>query len=63
MGLAATVPVEPLAWEPPYAMYMALKRKKKLFLEHLLKVDTGPSTGDMTGNCADMVHALKLHID
>ena len=27
--LAATAPIWPLAWEPPYAMGLALKRKKK----------------------------------
>ena len=27
--LAATPPVRPLAWEPPYAMDMALKRQKE----------------------------------
>ena len=26
--LAATVPIEPLAWEPPYAVSAALKRQK-----------------------------------
>ena len=26
---AATVPIGPLAWEPPYAMGVALKRQKK----------------------------------
>ena len=26
---AATVPIGPLAWEPPYAMSAALKRKKE----------------------------------
>ena len=32
--LAATAPIGPLAWEPPYAMGVALKRqkdKKKIF--------------------------------
>ena len=28
--LAAIAPIGPLAWEPPYAMGEALKRKKKL---------------------------------
>ena len=27
--LAASAPIRPLAWEPPYAAGMALKRKKK----------------------------------
>ena len=27
--LAAVAPIQPLAWEPPYAMGMALKKKKK----------------------------------
>ena len=27
--LAATAPIWPLAWEPPYAAVAALKRKKK----------------------------------
>ena len=26
---AATVPIQPLAWEPPYVAGMALKSKKK----------------------------------
>ena len=26
--LAATAPIQPLAWEPPYAMCAALKKKK-----------------------------------
>ena len=26
---AATVPIRPLAWEPPYAMGVAIKRPKK----------------------------------
>ena len=28
-GLAATAPIQPLAWEPPYAAGSALKKKKK----------------------------------
>ena len=28
---AATVPIRPLAWEPPYAVGVALKRQKKNF--------------------------------
>ena len=28
-GLAATVPTGPVAWEPPYATSVALKKKKK----------------------------------
>ena len=28
-GLAATAPIQPLAWEPPYAMGAALKSKKQ----------------------------------
>ena len=28
---ATTAPIGPLAWEPPYAMGAALKRKKKKF--------------------------------
>jgi len=28
-GLAAVAPIQPLAWEPPYASGLALKRKKK----------------------------------
>ena len=34
--LAATAPVRPLAWEPPYALGAALKRqkdKRQLFIE------------------------------
>ena len=31
--LAATVPIRPLAWELPYAMSAALKRKKKKKME------------------------------
>ena len=27
--LAATAPIQPLAWEPPYAAHVALKRKNK----------------------------------
>ena len=27
--MAATAPIQPLAWEPPYAMGVALKSKKK----------------------------------
>ena len=27
--LVATVPIRPLAWEPPYVMGMAIKRQKK----------------------------------
>ena len=27
--LAATAPIQPLAWEPPYAVHVALKTKKK----------------------------------
>jgi len=27
--LAATAPIQPLAWEPPYATGMALKSKRK----------------------------------
>jgi len=28
-GPVATAPIQPLAWEPPYAMSAALKRQKK----------------------------------
>jgi len=28
--LAATAPIQALAWEPPYAVGMALKRRKKM---------------------------------
>ena len=28
-GLAATALIQPLTWEPPYAMGMALKKKQK----------------------------------
>ena len=28
-GLAATAPIRPLAWKPPYAAGAALKRQKK----------------------------------
>ena len=31
--LAAVAPIRPLAWEPPYAAGMALKRKKQLYFE------------------------------
>ena len=33
-GPAAAPPVGPLAWEPPYAAGGALKRKKKVYLNH-----------------------------
>ena len=29
--LAAVAPIRPLTWEPPYAMGIALKKKKKEF--------------------------------
>ena len=29
IGLAATVPIRPLAWEPPYAVGAALEKTKK----------------------------------
>ena len=29
--LAAVAPIQPLAWEPPYAVGVALKKKKKKF--------------------------------
>ena len=29
VGLAATAPIRPLAWEPPYAMGAALKKAKR----------------------------------
>ena len=29
---AAAAPVQPLAWEPPYAMGAALKKKKKMMV-------------------------------
>ena len=28
-GLAATAPIRPLAWEPPYAMGVALEKTKQ----------------------------------
>ena len=34
--LAATAPIQPLAWEPPYAMGAALKKKKKLKIFYIL---------------------------
>ena len=33
---AAVPPIQPLAWEPPYATGMALKRKKKKVLQIIL---------------------------
>jgi len=27
--LAAVAPIRPLAWEPPYAVYVALRKKKQ----------------------------------
>jgi len=33
----ATVPIRPLAWEPPYAMGAALKKKKKKERKKTLK--------------------------
>ena len=35
--LAATALISPLAWEPPYAMGVALKRQKKFFYFEILK--------------------------
>ena len=32
-GLAAAALIQPLAWEPPYAMSLALKRQKKKKIE------------------------------
>ena len=34
---AATAPMQPLAWEPPYALGMALKRLKKKEKKDMLK--------------------------
>ena len=34
---AATAPIEPLAWEPPYAEGVALKRQKKKKKVYLFK--------------------------
>lgn len=33
--LAAVASIRPLAWEPPYAVGVALKTKKKTFIEHV----------------------------
>ena len=37
-GLAAVTLIQPLTWEPPHAMGVALKRQKK-FIKFLLKND------------------------
>ena len=40
-GPAATAPIGPLAWEPPYAMGVVLEKKKKrdvLFIPTLIRV-------------------------
>ena len=36
--LVATALIRPLAWEPPYVTYVALKGKKKEFKKHSLGV-------------------------
>ena len=41
--LAAAAPIQPLAWEPPYAVGAALKKKKKLGGPGVLQVIKGPS--------------------
>ena len=42
--LAAVAPILPLAWEPPYALSAALKKKKKSFQS---KVDILNQVGDI----------------
>ena len=37
---AATALIRPLAWEPPYAMSMALKRQKKKLIYFEVVLDT-----------------------
>ena len=37
---AAAAPIQPLAWEPPYAAGVALKSKKQTKKDKLLKVVT-----------------------
>jgi len=47
---AATAPIRPLAWEPPYAMGAALKRQKKkkqLLLLTISQETKGMSEGRM----------------
>ena len=42
---AATIPIQPLAWEPPYAVGMAVKKtkkkKKNIALLHILLLENG----------------------
>ena len=46
--LAATVPISPLAWEPPYATGVALKSKKKKQKKNH-KIKKGGHPGELVG--------------
>ena len=35
---AATIPIQPLAWEPPYAADMGLERQKNMYIYILLYI-------------------------
>ena len=49
--LAVVALIRPLAWEPPYAMGAALKRKKKVFLEKWIDFEiTNQSKLSQLGN-------------
>ena len=56
LWLAAVAPIQPLAWEPPYAQCAALKKQKK----NLLSKDL-PDWG--THPCARRVVNPRLHRD
>ena len=70
----ATAPIGPLAWEPPYAAGVALKRPKKKkiaqsfieqFLENLLCIRTGARTGHTQPRLSWNLHSHDgdKHID
>ena len=44
--LAAAALIQALAWEPPYVMGVAVKRKKKILARHFLQ--TLPTTATIT---------------
>ena len=48
---AATAPTGPLAWEPPYASGAALKSKKKIKINKLIKKALDFSKGNFWNGC------------
>ena len=57
--LAATAPIGPLAWEPPYATGAALEKTKKKKRKKLKQLKW-PSLENVLNKCCYPVHSIEM---